>query len=234
MLSFDLEPEGFTASASYMSLGQTVSLDYRASDTQLVWWGKLKQSDCQPSMRKLGVQVGSFAWKLPPFTTLQEKLYLTASFDWGSTSSAWQLSRHWKQDSFQHPAVYKKLAESLGEASPLAQLIKKQLKEGASPQQQQPASATSASTAFSSFWKKQAQLLAASLQTTLEDVAVLEEQAAAGSLVEAWPAEQLSQEAWEEPAGRFDGTELSLASGFGNMLLDIKMKLAAGLGNFRP
>ena len=33
MLSFDLEPEGFTESASYMSLGQTVSLDYRASDT---------------------------------------------------------------------------------------------------------------------------------------------------------------------------------------------------------
>ena len=122
----------------------------------------------------------------------------------------------------------------MGEASPLAQLIKKQLKEGASPQQQQPASATSASTAFSSFWKKQAQLLAASLQTTLEDVAALEEQAAAGSLEEAWPAEQLSQEAWEEPAGRFDGTELSLASGFGNMPLDLKMKLAAGLGNFRP
>ena len=124
----------------------------------------------------------------------------------------------------------------MGEASPLAQLIRKQLKEGASPQQQQqlPASATSASTAFSSFWKKQAQLLAASLQTTLEDVAALEEQAAAGSLEEAWPAEQLSQEAWVEPAGRFDGTELSLASSFGNMPLDLKMKLAAGLGNFRP
>ena len=144
MLSFDVEPEGFTASASYMNLGQTVSLDYRASDTQLVWWGKLQQSQVQPSMRKLGVQVGSFAWKLPPFTTLQEKLYLTASFDGGSTSSAWQLSRHWKQDSLQHPAVYEKLAASLGEASPLAQLIRKQLAEGASPQQQQQtASATS-------------------------------------------------------------------------------------------
>ena len=217
-----------------MSLGQTVSLDYRASDTQLVWWGKLKQSDRQPSMRKLGVQVGSFAWQLPPFTTLQEKLYLTASFDWGSTSSAWQLSRHWKQDSFQHPAVYEKLAETLGAASPLAQLIKKQLQEGASPQQQQQTSPTSASTAFSSFWKKQAQLLAASFQTTLEDVATLEEQTAAGNLEEAWPSEQPSQEAWEEPAGRFDGTELSLASGFGNMPLDLKMKLAAGVGNFRP
>ena len=66
------------------------------------------------------------------------------------------------------------LADSLGEASPLAKLIEKQLKEGAL-EQQQPASPPSASTAFSSFWKKQAQLLAASLQMTLADVAALEE-----------------------------------------------------------
>ena len=124
-------------------------------------------------------------------------------------------------------------AETLGEASPLAKLIRKQLKEGAL-QQQQPASAPPASTAFSSFWKKQAQLLAASLQSTLADVAALEENPAAGSLEEAWPEEQPSQEAWEEPAGRFDGSELSLASGFGNQPLDLKMKLAEGLGTFRP
>ena len=234
MMTFDIEPERFTASASYMGLGQTVSLDYRASDTQLVWWGKLQQSAFQPSMSQLGVQVGAFAWQLPAFTTLAEKLYTTASFDWGSTSSAWQLSRHWKQDSFQHPDVYWKLAESLGEASPLAKLIKKQLQEGAL-QQPQPASATSASAALSSFWKKQAQLMAASLQTTLGNVeALLEEREATGSLEEAWPADDHQQEAWEESAGRFDGSELSLASGFGNLPLDLKMKLAEGLGNFRP
>ena len=229
MMRFDLEPEGFAASASYKSLGQTVSLDYTVTTELRI----PSLSAFQPSMRKLGVQVGAFAWQLPPFTTLQEKLFLTASFDWGSTSSAWQLSRHWKQDSLQHPEVYKKLAESLGEASPLAKLIKKQLQEGAL-EPPQPASAPSASAAFSSFWKKQAQLMAASLQTTLADVAALEERAAEGSLEEAWPAEQLSQEAWEEPTGRFDGSELSLASGFGNLPLDLKMKLAEGLGNFRP
>ena len=182
-MSFDLEPEAFAASASYMGLGQTVSLDYRASDTQLVWWGKLSQSASQPSMSKLGVKVGAFAWQLPSFTSssLQDQLFTTASFDWGSTSSAWQLSRHWKLDSQQHPDVYWKLAESLGEASPLGKLIKAQLKEGAL-QQQQPASGTSASAALSSFWKKQAQLMAASLQTTLGNVeALLEEREAAAA-----------------------------------------------------
>ena len=69
VLSFDLDPEAFTASASYMRLGQTVSLDYRASDTQLVWWGKLCQSASQPSMKALGVEVGAFAWQLPNFKT---------------------------------------------------------------------------------------------------------------------------------------------------------------------
>ena len=236
VMSFDIEPERFTASASFMSLGQTVSLDYRASDTQLVWWGKLEKTSFQPSIKKLGVEVGAFAWQLPSFksTNLQDKLYMTASFDWGSTSSAWQLSRHWKADSLQHPDVYAKLADSLGEASPLAKLIKKQLQEG-TLQQPQPASAPPASAALSSFWKKQAQLMAASLQTTLGNVeALLEEKEAADSLEAAWPAEQLSQEAWEEPAGRFDGSELPLASGFGNLPLDLKMKLAEGLGNFRP
>ena len=77
--------------------------------------------------------------------------------------------------------------------------------------------------------------MAASLQTTLGNVeALLEEREAAGSLEEAWPADDLQQEAWEEPTGRFDGSELALASGFGNMPLDLKMKLAEGLGNFRP
>ena len=70
MLSFTVDPEGFAASARFMKLGQTVSLDFRASDTQLVWWGKLKQSDVQPSMEALGLEVGAFAWKLPNFKIL--------------------------------------------------------------------------------------------------------------------------------------------------------------------
>ena len=41
MVSLDLDPAGFVASAAFMKLGQTVSLDYRASDTQLCFWGKL-------------------------------------------------------------------------------------------------------------------------------------------------------------------------------------------------
>ena len=51
---------------------------------------------------------------------------------------------------------------------------------------------------------------------------------------EAWPEEELPKAAWEEPAGRFDGSELALASGFGNLPLDLKLQLAEGLGNFRP
>ena len=216
-----------------MKLGQTVTLDYRASDAQLVFWGKLDKKAFQPSLTALGVEVGAFAWKLPAFTILQKKLYNSASFDWGSTSSAWQLARDWKQDSFQHAAVYEKLAEELGEASPLAKLIKKHLKEGAW-EQELAASPPAASTAFSSFWKKQAQQLAASFQATLADVAALEENAAsAGSFEEAWP-EQKQQEASIEQAGRIDGSDLSLASGFGNLPLDKKLLLAEGLGSFHP
>ena len=82
---------------------------------------------------------------------------------------------------------------------------------------------------------EEAQQLAASFQATLADVAALEENAAsAGSLEEAWPEEKQSQEAWEEPAGRIDGSELSLASGFGNLPLDKKLLLGERLGSFNP
>ena len=84
-----------------------------------------------------------------------------------------------------------------------------------------------------SFWKKQAQQLAASFQATLADVAALEDAASAGSFEEAWP-EQKQQEASIEQAGRIDGSDLSLASGFGNLPLDKKLLLAEGLGSFHP
>ena len=50
----------------------------------------------------------------------------------------------------------------------------------------------------------------------------------------AWSEEDLAPPASEEPAGRFDGSELALASGFGNLPLDLKLQLAEGLGNFKP
>ena len=238
MCSLTVEPQRFGASARFMELHKTVSLDFRASDVQLVFWGKLDKRAFQPSLARLGVEVGKFAWKLPSFKLLQQKLYLTASFDWSTTSSAWQLSSNWKRDIFQHTAVYEKLAEELGEASPLAKLIKKQLKEAWQQEEQFAASASPASTAFSSFWKNQAQKLAANFQETLAEVAALEGAASAGSFDAAWSG-QLSQEAWAEPSqsqeasGRIDGSDLSLASGMGNLPLDKNLLLAEEIGSLR-
>ena len=65
MMSFDLEPASFAASASAMQLGGTVSLDYRGADTQLVWWGKLSPSASQPSLQQLGVSLGACIYKIP-------------------------------------------------------------------------------------------------------------------------------------------------------------------------
>ena len=77
--------------------------------------------------------------------------------------------------------------------------------------------------------------MASSLQTTLGNVeALLHDREAEECLAEAWSEEELKKTAWEEPAGRFDGSELSLASGFGNLPLNLKFQLAEGLGNFRP
>ena len=73
MCSFTVEPESFSHSARFMKLGQTVTLDYRASDTQLVFWGKLDKKAFQPSLTALGVEVGAFAWKLPSFHDLAEE-----------------------------------------------------------------------------------------------------------------------------------------------------------------
>ena len=110
-----------------------------------------------------------------------------------------------------HPEVYWKLAESLGEASPLGKLIKAQLETPAS-QQPTPASGTSGSPALTAFWKKQAKLMAKSLHTTLDNVeALLHDREAEEFFAEAWSEEELPKPAWEEPAGRFDGSELALA-----------------------
>ena len=238
MCSLTLEPVRFGASARFLQLHKTVSLDFRASDVQLVFWGKLDRTKHQPLLSDLGVELGDFMWKLPSFKDLQKKLYLTASFDWGTASSAWQLSFNWKKDIFQHTSVYEKLAEELGAASPLAKLIKKQLKEAWQPddqEQQLAASPSSGAAAFSSFWKHQAQKLATNFQETLAEVAALESAASGASLDAAW-AGQPSQEAWPETnqpeaSGRIDGSDLSLASGSGNLPLSLKLVLAEEIGS---
>ena len=233
MMSFDLEPASFAASASAMELGGTVSLDYRGADTQLVWWGKLSPSASQPSLQQLGVSLGAYIYKIPSFSSL-DHLFSSSSFDWGGSSSSWQLSRNWKLDSEVHPEVYWKLTEELGAASPLGKLIKAQLENPAS-QQPSPASASQGSPALTAFWKKQAKLMSQSLHKTLDNVeALLHDREAEAFFAEAWSEEELAPPASEEPAGRFDGSELALASGFGNLPLDLKLQLAEGLGNFKP
>ena len=149
MMSFDLEPASFAASVAELELGASVSLDYRGADTQLVWWGKLSPQAFQPSLQKLGVTTGAFIYKIPSFDSL-DSLFSSSCFDWGGASSQWQLSRNWKLDSEMHPEVYWKLVELLGEASPLAKLIKKQLE---NPASQVPAGSFSFTgiTSFDSF-----------------------------------------------------------------------------------
>ena len=238
MVSLDLDPTGFVASAAFMKLGQTVSLDYRASDTSS-FWGKLDPKESQPSFEKLGVDVGDFIWKLPSFQSLQKYLYNTASFDWGASSSEWQLARNWRSDSLQHPDVYWKLSEALGQASPLGRLIRAHLVEAwKEPQSASQPAALSAlpSSSLAAFWEQQAELAQESLQKTLSNVkALLAEGQPAGSLEQAaWQHEELQQQqASEQPSGRFDGSELSLASGFGNQPLSLKLVLAEGLKNFK-
>ena len=208
MMSFDLEPASFAASASAMELGGTVSLDYRGADTQLVWWGKLSPSASQ-SLQQLGVSLGAYIYKIPSFSSL-EHLFSSSSFDWSGSSSSWQLSKNWKLDSEVHPEVYWKLTEELGAASPLGKLIKVQLENSAS-QQPTPASGTQGSPALTAFWKKQAKLMAKSLHTTLDNVeALLYDREAEAFFAEAWSEEELPPTASEEPAGRFDGSELAL------------------------
>ena len=53
MVSLDLEPESFVWSASFLKLNKTVSLDYRASDTQLCFWGKLDPRKASQALRSL-------------------------------------------------------------------------------------------------------------------------------------------------------------------------------------
>ena len=106
------------------------------------------------------------------------------------------------------------------------------------PQSASPPAASSAlpSSSLAAFWEQQAELAQESLQKTLSNVkALLAEGQPAGSLEQAaWPQEELQQQtASDQPSGHFDGSELSLASGFGNQPLSLKLVLAEGLKNFK-
>ena len=139
----------------------------------------------------------------------------------------------------QHAEVYWKLSENLGQASPLGRLIRAQLAEAwKEPQAASPPTASALPTSsVAAFWEQQAELAQESLQKTLSNVkALLAGGQSAGSLEEtAWPQEELQQQqpASDELSGRFDGSEASLASGFGNQPLSLKLILAEGLRNFK-
>ena len=74
-----------------------------------------------------------------------------------------------------------------------------------------------------------------SLHQTLDNVeALLHDREAETFFEEAWDQEEeLPAAASEEPAGRFDGSDNAIASGHGNLPLDLKLQLAEGLGNFK-
>ena len=75
-----------------------------------------------------------------------------------------------------------------------------------------------------------------SLHQTLDNVeALLHDREAKAFFAEAWSEEEeLVPPASDEPAGRFDGSDNAVASGHGNLPLDLKLQLAEGLGNFKP
>ena len=238
MISLDILPESFVWNANFMKLNKTVSLDYRASDTQLCFWGKLDPAESQPDFEKLGVEVGSLVWKLGSFKELTTHLYHTASFDWGASSSEWQLAKNWRSDSLQHTDVYWKLQESLGLDSPLGKLIRAHFAEAwKEPQAASDPTASALSTSsVAAFWENEAELAQEHLRKTLSKVkALLGGASEAPSLEQAaWQQEELpQQQSSEELAGRFDGSEASLASGFGNQPLSLKLILAEGLKNFK-
>ena len=158
-----------------MKLRNNISLDFRAADCQ----GKQRASKEQPSFSNLGIQLGEVVVQLSPFEQM-EQLYQTASFDWGGVSSENQLAASWKLDLQQHPAVYKKLTEQLGENNPMAKLIYQELDNPDAGT----ASEQKASAAISAFWKATTKSLSRTLQTTLENVEKLIEQQEAEAFFE--------------------------------------------------
>ena len=78
--------------------------------------------------------------------------------------------------------------------------------------------------------------MAKSLKETLSNVETLtEDREAEAFFAEAWEDDEPElPPASSDKAGRLDGSDDSLASGHGNLPLNLKLQLAAALGNFRP
>ena len=232
VINFRLKVKSFSESVAALKLRNNITLDFRGADCQLCLWGKQRASEEQPSFSILGIQLGAVVVQLSPFEHI-EQLYHTASFDWGGVSSENQLAASWKLDLQQHPTVYKKLAEQLGENSPMAKLITQELDNPDAGT----ASEQKASAAISAFWKATTtKSLSRTLQTTLENVEKLIEQQEAEAFFEgAWqediPAVASSS---DEASGRVDGSLPGLQSGEGNIPLHLKLRLAHALGSFSP
>ena len=180
------------------------------------------------------MQLGDFIIELSKLA-LMPKLYESACFDWGGSSSEHHLAANWKLDLQQHAEVYQQLAEPLGETHPMAKLIKNEL----AKDDDEPASkSSSASSAFTSFWKDTTK----SFQTALADVVKYAEklteehkQATEAALqYEDWYAADVAASTTEEASGRIDGSLRSLLSGEGNIPLNLKLELANKLGSFKP
>ena len=83
-------------------------------------------------------------------------------------------------------------------------------------------------------------MLHTSLRDTLPNVEkLIEDQEAEAFFAEAWEPASASAAAASATAsaaasGRLDGSDNSLQSGAGNLPLNLKLELAAALGNFRP
>ena len=171
---------------------------------------------------------------MPSFDSM-ESLFTSSCFDWGGASSAWQLSANWKLDAAVHSSTStSRWVEELGPESAVSKLIlQAQLDNPAS--KDQPA-ASKESPGLVAFWKATSKLMVNNLKETLSNVEKLaEDQQAEAFFAEAWEDDELEQQAASpsEKAGRLDGSENSLQSGFGNLPLDLKLELAAALGNLR-
>ena len=231
VISFRLKVNSFSESVAALKLRNNISLDFHGADCQLCLWGKQRASEEQPSFSNLGIQLGEVMVQLSAFEQM-EQLYQTASFDWGGVSSENQLAASWKLDLQQRPAVYKKLAEQLGDNNPMAKLIYQELDNpDAGAASDQKTSAT-----ISAFWKATSKSLSRTLQTTLENVEKLIEQQEAEVFFEgAWQEEiPAVTSSSDEASGRVDGSLPSLQSGEGNIPLHLKFKFAHALGSFSP
>ena len=125
------------------------------------------------------------------------------------------------------------MVDELGPESALAKLIQAQLD---NPASQEKAAASKESPGLVAFWKATSKLMAKSLQATLNNVETLtEDREAEAFFAEAWEDEEpeLPAASSDDKAGRLDGSDNSLASDHGNLPLNLKLQLAAALGNLR-